>query len=286
MTNRQIIWGDPTSPGGAKCIAQNSDDLLQMAVEFEYLRLFNDNTPITPLLNTRIHDRAKREQMLLNHKLSSLGLPQNLKTLLETTSKSDVEKYCRNLQLSEFELFLLVHNCEQISFNHHSRFQEHVPDDRAIADSDRENLNKDDVHSFRKLFSVFQFRMRSHIHLFGRGSEWHLFYYTYRDIDEKEKSHWKGGPHLHYISHLWTHYEKDKVLTLFDKRRSDISGYSHIRFSPFKYPKHTQIPVTTFGSQPMLLAINSDLPSDPNSNPIPTAHVATRGIWITSISIV
>ena len=127
MTNhRRISLGDPASPGGAKYVVENLNDLFQMAVEFEYLRLYKNNVPITPLLNARIQDRVKREQVLLNHKLSSLGSPQKLKTLLEIKSKSDVEKYCRNLQLSEFELFLLIHNCGQINFSHQSRFQEHV----------------------------------------------------------------------------------------------------------------------------------------------------------------
>ena len=206
-----------------------------------------------------------------------------------TQANSQNGKVIFRRRLSEFELFLLIHNCGQINFSHQSRFQEHIPDDRIITDNDRENLHKDNLHSFsRKLFSLLKFRKRSHIHLFERDAEWHLFYYTYRDLEAKGKSHWKGGPHLHYISHLWTRYAKDKILTLFDQRRSGISGYSHIRFSPFEYPnplQHVEAPLTIFGSQPMLLAINANLPSDPNSNPIPTAHVVTRGIWITSISI-
>ena len=103
MTNqRRISLGDPTAPGGAKYVVQNLNDLLQMAVEFEYLRLYKDNIPITPLLDTRIQDRVKREQVLLNSKLSSLGLPQKLRALLEIKSKSDVDKYCRKLHLRHY----------------------------------------------------------------------------------------------------------------------------------------------------------------------------------------
>ena len=270
-------------------VLQNLEDLFQMVVEFEYLRLENDNIVITPRLNAQIHERVRREQVLLNSKLSALGVPEKLKVLLEIKSKADVDKYCRSLQLTEFELFLLIHNCNQIYFKHQSRFQEHIPADREITDNDRENLDKRNFRSFsRKISSLLEFRKRSHIHLFERGAEWHLFYYTYSDIETKRKSHWKGGSHLHYISHLWTYYAKDKILTLFDERRSEISGYSHIKFSPFEYPdsmQYLEVPVTIFGSQPMLLAINATLPDDPNSNPIPTAHVVTRGIWVTSLSI-
>jgi len=289
MTNqRRISLGNPTSPGGATYVIQNLDDLSQMAVEFEYFRLYNNNIIITPRLNARIQDRVKREQILLNHKLSSLGVPEKLKTLLEIRSKSDVTKYCRTLEFSEFELFLLIHNCRQINFSHQSKFPEHIPDDLVITDNDHKNLKKGKVRSLRKLHSLLKFRKRSHVHLFEHEAEWHLFYYTYSEVDTGRESHWKGGTHLHYISHLWTHYAKDEILTLFDQRRSNISGYAHIKFSPFEYPdslEHQDAPITIFGNQPMLLAINSNLPLDPNSDPVPTAHVMTRGIWISSISI-
>ena len=41
----------------------------------------------------------------------------------------------------------------------------------------------------------------------------------------------------------------------------------------------SEVPISAFGYQPMLSVINSQLPEDPISTPIATAHIATRGIW-------
>jgi hypothetical protein len=259
-----------------------------MAVEFEYMRLTVDGLTITPRMNNRVEDRALREQMLLNHNLSLLGVPKKLCSLLEIKSKSHAEKYCRNLRLTEFELFLLIHNCSQIDFTHQSRFAQYVPPERDITDSDRENLKEANFAKFaNKMVALLEARKSSHIHLLERGKEWHLFYYNFSDTAEIGKTHWEG-PHLHYISHLWTNYEKESLLAQFDQRKSKIFGYLHIRFVPFQYPQslaHQAPPVSSFGVQPMLLAINSVIPSDPNSIPIPTAHVTMRGFWSTTVSI-
>jgi hypothetical protein len=286
---RRISLGNPSTRSGAVYAVRTEEELFQMAVELEYLRLYEDGIPVTSLLNSRIQDRVRREQLLLQHKLSSLGIPENLKTLLKIESKSEVEKFCRTLQFTEFELFLLIHNCNQINFTHLSKFHEHIPNDRVITETDRDELRKGKFRSFtKKINSLMQFRKRSHVHFFESGTDWHCFFYSYNDIDLGDKSRWKYGSHLHYISHLWTYYDKDKVLSSFDTRRSNISHYTHIKFTPFEYTSsgRIEIPFTIFGWQPTLLAISADLPLNPNLNPIPSAQLATRGFWSGEISTI
>lgn len=171
----------------------------------------------------------------------------------------------RDFQLNELELFLLIHNCGQINFKHHPKFDEHIPNHLMLTDSDIENLHKGELLKYsKKLNSLLEFRKQSHVHLF------------------------ESNNHLHYISHLWMQGDKDQILASFDQRRTKFSGY-HIKFSQFEHPSlldQKEVPITIFGEQPMLLAINHNIPADPISNPIPFAHLATRGVWISSIGIV
>src|SRR5258708_17062688 len=169
---RRISLGDPFSPGGSTYIVRSQDDLFQMAVDFEYMRLLKEEIVVTPLLHDRIVQRVQREQLLLDSKISSLGIPQKLKDLFEIKSKSEAEKYCRVLRLNEFELFLLIHNCDQINLTHDSRFKEYIPRDRTMGDKDREGLSKRKYLEYaKKLTSLLEFRKQSHIHLFESGGE-------------------------------------------------------------------------------------------------------------------
>lgn len=290
MRNKHVTrFGNPNTPGGARYVVSDQEGLFQTAVDLEYLRLYEEGIPIMPLMEDRIQDRVRREQLLLKNKLSAQGIPEKFKKLLEIDAKSESEKYCRKLRIDEFEFFLLIHNCNQIDFYHQSKFPEYVPDHLVITESDRENLNQGILRPIsKKISSLMQERRRIHVHLFEHGPKWHCFYYSYDDTLPDEKAHWKYGCHLHYVSYLWPKYNKDQILELFDTRKTKISGNLHIRFSPFEYsqPLSTSdnIPFSHFGWQPMLLAINSDLPSIPNVNPIPTAQLATRGFWSATVS--
>jgi hypothetical protein len=285
----RIRLGNPATSSGAVYVVQNQADLLQMALELEYLRLFEDGIPITPQLDSLIQDRVRRELMILKHKLSSQGIPKELNQLFDLTSKSELNKYCRTLQFNEFDFFLLIHNCNQIGLSHFSKFPEFVPDHLIITDSDRGKLKDGNTRSFsKKATSLMKFRKRYHIHLFERNTEWHCFFFTYNDIDTNKKSHWKHGTHLHFVNHLWPHYSRNEVLKLFDARKSKITDYLHIRFFPFEYSQtyspSENVIFSEFGWQPMLLAIDSNLQSNPNSNPSPIAQITTRGFWSAEVS--
>lgn len=290
MRNKHVTrFGNPSTRNGAVYVVSDQEGLFQTAVDLEYLRLYVDDIPITPLIEERVQDRVRREQLLLKSNLSSLGIPEKLKKLLEIDTKSESNKFCRKLKVDEFEFFLLIHNCNQIGFNHQSKFPEYVPEHLTVTESDRENLHLGKLKPIsKKLLPLMKERRRIHVHLFEQEQKWRCFYYSYDDILTDEKSHWKFGCHLHYVSYLWPKYNKDQILELFDIRKTSISGAFHIRFSPFDYPQSqslgVNIPFSEFGRQPTLLVINSKLPSNPNVNPVPTAQLATRGFWSGEIS--
>lgn len=77
IKQHQISLGSPFSPGGSTYVIRSQNDLLQMAVDFEYLRLYKQGITVTPSLHELIIERVLREQLVLHSKIFSLGIPQS-----------------------------------------------------------------------------------------------------------------------------------------------------------------------------------------------------------------
>jgi hypothetical protein len=284
-------FGNPATPLGARYVVSDRDGLRQVAIDLEHLRLITNGVPITDTMFHLIEDRVKVEQVLLDHRLTSEGIPKNLSLLLDIGRVADARKYTNQLQISEYELFLLIHNCEQLGWGHRSKFPQYVPDHLQISDKDRQESHLGRLEPLaRKLASTMEERRCIHVHLFERGLAWHCFYFSNDDLREGKESHWKHGPHLHYVSHQWPKYSKEEIWSLFDTRQTKISGAIHVRFRQFEYSSsdadHENPPFSPyFGYQPMLIALDARSYSIPNRNPIPIAQVVTRGIWCFDISL-
>lgn len=291
LQNRHVTrFGNPATRLGARYVALDMEGLRQTAVDLEHLRLIVDGVPVTDFMARRIEDRVRREQVLLDHSLAAEGVPGNLKSLLEIGRMADVRKHLNQQQVSEYELFLLIHNCKQIGWSHRSKFPEYVPDHLRITEKDRRDLHRGKLKPMaRKFASVMEERRRIHVYLFEQNSMWHCFYFSYDDLQDGSASHWEHGPHLHYVSHLWPKYSKEEVWSLFDTRHTKISGAVHVRFRQFEYSSSGTNPGDLafsphFGYQPMLTVLDASTRTNPNRDPIPTAQVATRGFWSFDIS--
>lgn len=292
LQNRHVTrFGNPATPHGARYVVSDLEGLRQTAVDLEYLRLITDGVPITSSMAHRIEDRVRREQVLLEHSVAVEGVSKKLKSLLEIDRLADVRKYLNQQLVSEYELFLLIHNCKQIGWSHRSKFLEYVPDHLLITEKDRSDLHQGELKPMaRKIASTMEERRRIHAHLFEKNSVRHCFYFSYDDLQDGSASHWEHGPHLHYVNHLWPKYSSDKVWSLFDTRHTKISGAVHVRFRPFEYsfPGKSLVDLAFsphFGYQPMLNVLDARTRSNPNRDPIPTAQVSTRGLWIFDMSL-
>jgi hypothetical protein len=228
--------GSPLSPSGAVYIAEGKQGALQMHIDLVKTTMELNGTKITPKIEKEIREFCQKEQAEEDKRINSLGIPKKLKILIEMKRKAAVARYCRNLKFSEWELFLLTHNCSQLGFKYRSKFTEFVPSHLKVLDSDINELHKGNSRKFmKKVDGILSERKRLHIHYLEKDNQWHCFYYTYEDI-ELENNHWKYGPHAHYINYLWPEYKKKNILKSFDKRSVDISGL-HIRLIPIKYPE-------------------------------------------------
>jgi len=216
-------------------------------------------------------------------------IPDKILGLFQMTKKADAEKYSRELVLLEYELFLLIHNCNQISFTHHSKFKQYIPEHLRVSETDRADMKTGTPKPFlKKISSGLLERRYIHVHLFECSSNWHCFYFSHDDINPENTNHWKYGCHLHYVSHLWSNYKKQQIRKAFNKRSTDISGNFHIRFEPFEFSSPDEIAESGQSHEsklPWTVIFDPDYAQGYGSVPLPVAHVATRGIWFSKISL-
>jgi hypothetical protein len=235
-------FGSPELPHGALYIAKSREGLIRMFADILKDALELKGIAVTPEIERLTLELCRKKLDENDREADKRGIPEKIKVLFEISKKSEVVKYCRNIELSEDELYLLVHNSSQIGFRHRSKFAEFVPQHLKVTDSDISNLHNNKPRKLvKKAKAIFLERRRIHVHLFERGNQWHCFYDSYQDMESGSKSHWKYGSHLHYVSHLWPQLTKEGVWAAFDKRFTDISGSIHIRLIPFKYdegPNH------------------------------------------------
>ena len=288
MRNRHATrFGSLLARSGALYFATDQEGLMQMAIDMELEQLRAKGGFVTPDIKSEVKSDVQRKKAEYHDKVNQLGVPDKLKNLLLITKKAEAEQYVRELVISEYDLFLLIHNCSQIRFSHRSKFKQYVPEHLRVSDTDRDEMKIGNPKKImKKVSSGLLERKYIHVHFFEFSSDWHCFYFTHQDI-EPTKNHWKYGCHLHYISHLWTGLKKRWVWSKFNKRSTDISGSLHIKFEPFEFPNHAlESSINRVGELPPCAVIfDPNLACGCGSVPLPVAHMATRGLWVTEVSL-
>ncbi len=260
--------------------------LIQMDTDIELSRLYALGTPITRELVSRVKDETKERRKEFDKKVRNAGVPEEFKNLFQATSKTQVEKYIRGITISEYTLFVLIHNCSQLGLSHRARFKKYVPDHLKMKNPIKElHSAKGPKKALRKLGAGLNERRYIHIHLFEGGAIWHLFFFSHQDIDP-ESNHWKNGCHLHYVSYLWTNLTKQSSWKEFNKRKTQISGNLHIKFEPFEFPTSVEESVKSGGEglKKLPRMIDPASASGLGPFPIPLAELATRGMWAGEVS--
>jgi hypothetical protein len=238
MRNRHITrFGSPLARSGALYFATDQEGLIQMDVDMELEKLRAKGRLITPDIKSQVKSEVQRRKAEYHDKVNQIGVPDKLKNLFLIPKKAKAEQYVKELVLSEYDLFLLIHNCSQIRFTRRSRFKEYIPEHLIVSDTDRDDMKAGNPKKFsKKISSTLLERRYIHVHLFEHGSDWHCFYFSHQDIEPTSTNRWKYGCHLHYISHLWPKLRKRWIWSEFNKRSTEISGSLHMRFEPFEFP--------------------------------------------------
>ncbi len=291
MRNRLITrFGSPLARSGALYFATDQEGLIQMDVDMELEQLRAKGRFITPDIKSQVKSDVQRRKAEYHDKVNQIGVPDKLKELFLIARKTEAEQYSRKIVLSEYDLFLLIHNCSQIRFTHRSKFKQYIPEHLVVSDSDRDEMKAGHPKkAFTKMDSILLERKYIHVHLFEFSSDWHCFYFTHQDIEPTSANHWKYGCHLHYISHLWSRLKKRWVWNKFNQRSTEISGSLHIRFEPFEFPNPDDAKEGYLNSgsklPPWAVIFDPNLACGCGSVPLPVAHMATRGLWVTKVSL-
>lgn len=168
------------------------------------------------------------------------GVLEKFIKLFAIQKKSELEKYCSGLTITQEDLVQLILWSQLIGYAHNRCHLEYQPIEAQPAPRDLEALHSSDdvirAERLRKLVNKFKnlFEVRKYLsaHLFVSPSRWHLFYFSFRDIDGEGKNHWRHGSHVHFLNDLWPHYRLEQLYDLlFSGRWTQVSDSIHIRFT-------------------------------------------------------
>ncbi len=160
---------------------------------------------------------------------------ESLATLLAIEKKSELEQYCKNLIIKGDEFIQLTFWPQLIGYRYTSRHQEFQPDEAQLSSADLDILSlrqTDRIPRLRaKIGNLFATRKYLSAHLFYKQAKWHLFYFTFRDMDTGSRNRWRHGTHVHFVNYLWPDYRVEQLDDLlFSARHTKINGI-HIRFT-------------------------------------------------------
>jgi hypothetical protein len=170
----------------------------------------------------------------------------NLEGLLKIfyfEKKSELEHYCRTLQVSGDDFSALILSCETyaVPFLHQIYYRDVVPAHLEPSDSETQAL-KDNApgpltpaaaKAVRKMFQMFEERryLVGHIFYTPDFSRWHFFCFDQRDLEEDKPNHWKQGAHVHFINWLWPGQDAQSAWSKFVNENGRPDGSVHLRFS-------------------------------------------------------
>ncbi len=260
-----------------------------MIIDLEIIRSCRSGFPITRDDLDDIFSKLFLDQVIFHRKINGLGIPHKLKGLFQITKKDECTKFCRDLFLDEFDLFLLIHNCNQIGLSHKSKFIQFVPEHLELLAEDKEEIHKGNVQPItKKMRGIYPQRKYLHAHLFQNEDGWYCFYFTYKDIDET-KNHWINGPHIHLLNNLFYHQGAEDLWNSLDQRKSKDPGRYHIKFRPFEFSEFTSLGGSSSIKVVYQLSnkyfYDVDYAIDHRTEPTPIALVSTRGSWVTRIYV-
>lgn len=166
------------------------------------------------------------------------GVAPHLKELLSASTKKAVVRVARQAAVTHQEFVDLIFSADHLGLTHRRKHLQFMPDHLRLRDADGDAffgngagpMSEGATRAFRKVTAAFDQRKIQSVHMFEDDSGWHCFYLTYSDTYvPAELNHWKCGPHLHYLSHLFTTLDAEAVWEAFDDRKVSLPGV-HIRF--------------------------------------------------------
>ncbi len=210
----------------------------------KYLALENPTFPAETIERASIRN-AKEDWEKHLKEISETEVPQNLISLLKSTSKNEQENLLKGLELTPEMLFAFFFNAfSEFGFTYSQYTSEHFPKTikkgslPKFAALDRESgeITKvgDTSLTNGQIKQAIEQRKVIATKFIDNGSDWHAFFITFRSIGGEES--WQNGqPHYHYISNKYEISREDAVK----------------QFKSDHYPKTSiHIALLNYGKQP------------------------------------
>lgn len=240
---RKEVFGDISAPGGGIIWVEGGDMLEGLTfVTFESLKAIAVSQKITlvPEFLVQLKIKAREEAMRIIENMKAKGVPEKFIKLFGFKKKKEVNRYCRELTVTHEEFALLATNFEQIGMSHKRHHFEHVPKELKTSEDEKIAFRVNGLGAFasksaikfiQKISATFKQRKNINAHLFEGEGGWHLFWFTFDDINAGatgKAPHWSGGDHIHYTSSLWGH-DLMKIWMQIQEGKYSIAG-THIRY--------------------------------------------------------
>ena len=137
----------------------------------------------------------------------------NLFKIFSFTKKNELTKGAAGIAITGRELSDTVIGCQSLGFRYFRQQHNWAPEHLSPSQEELNSLkigNEDSVvmkkriKFFNKIDQGFKERKLIIFHLFVMSEKiWHVIYFNEKDSDIKTGNHWKHGPHIHIVNHLW-----------------------------------------------------------------------------------
>ncbi|MFM0224140.1 hypothetical protein [Paraburkholderia dipogonis] len=166
---------------------------------------------------------------------------QAITDIFEAAKLSEIKKICKNATITEdaFSDFVMLCDAGILPWVHHISWRDFLPPNLAWTDEDSKRLGNIDngpltreaTKAMRKWYQLLNERryLVGHVFYLRDHSNWQFFYFDNRDL-WAYANHFKGGPHIHLINHLWPNRTLEGVWNEFREGNPEMNGAEHIRF--------------------------------------------------------
>jgi hypothetical protein len=179
---------------------------------------------------------------------SDIAAMQAIDDLLNAKKLSEVKKICKRAVITQTAFADFVMACDSGLLRpwiHHISYRDFLPNwqwteeyARKIGNIDVGPPTEVQTKAIRKWYQLLSERrfLVGHIFYLPDHSNWQFFYFDNRDVWQY-KNHFKGGPHIHLINHLWPNRTAESVWKEFKDGNPDMKGAEHVRFDrPYEGP--------------------------------------------------
>jgi hypothetical protein len=154
-----------------------------------------------------------------------------LEKIFTINKKSLLESHCKKNIIYGNDFFLVIWACEyrylpwshQV-FTHGNRIPKHLSEsiEKSLMDGRKE------IKGFKQIFMEGKAQV-GHMFYLPDFSNWHFIFFD-RNCLPCNNSHWKCGPHIHLVNHLWPNYKPQTLWDNFTVNATIPPDSLHIRY--------------------------------------------------------